>query len=215
MKQYKKDFLEFVQGIGALKFGEFTLKSGRKSPYFFNSGVFETGQTITKLGGFYADAIMHSTINYDTIFGPAYKGIPLAVTTSSALYHDHNQDIAYSFNRKEAKDHGEGGSLVGTDIKGKQVLIIDDVISSGLSVRESIEFITTQGGSPCGVIVALDRKERGEGNQTTHDEIADKYSIPVISIVTIEDVILYLEAQQNHAACEAIREYTVTYGITG
>ena len=162
MQDYQKEFLDFALNTGVLRFGEFTLKSGRISPYFFNAGLFNTGRSLAQLGKYYAQTIVDSGIEFDVLYGPAYKGIPLAAVTAAALAEYHNIDIPYAFNRKEAKDHGEGGTIVGHELTGK-ILIIDDVISAGTSVRESVDIIQQQGAQAGGVVIALDRQERGEG----------------------------------------------------
>ena len=192
MQDYQREFLDFVIDTDVLRFGEFTLKSGRISPYFFNSGLFNTGAAIANLGRYYAAAIDNSGIEYDMIFGPAYKGIPLATTTAVALADHHNQNLPYAFNRKEAKDHGEGGIIVGAALKGR-VLIIDDVISAGTSVRESIDMIEAAGATPAGVSIALDRQERGTGSTSAIQEVEQQFGIQVSSIVTLDDLINYLQ----------------------
>ena len=192
MQDYQREFLDFVIDTDVLRFGEFTLKSGRISPYFFNSGLFNTGAAIASLGRYYAAAIDNSGIEYDMIFGPAYKGIPLATTTAVALADHHNQNLPYAFNRKEAKDHGEGGIIVGAALKGR-VLIIDDVISAGTSVRESIDMIEAAGATPAGVSIALDRQERGTGSTSAIQEVEQQFGIQVSSIVTLDDLINYLQ----------------------
>jgi len=214
MEIYQKEFLNFAINLGVLKFGEFTLKSGRKSPYFFNSGLFNTGASLAKLGSYYAQAIMASNISYDVIYGPAYKGIPLASAVSIALSNNFNLDIPYAFNRKEIKDHGEGGAIVGSPLKGK-VLIIDDVISAGTSVRESVNIINAQGAQPAGVVIALDRQEVGKGNKTAIQEVEKEFAIPVVSIVCLGDVINYLEQQKDmHEHVDAIKAYREKYGVS-
>jgi orotate phosphoribosyltransferase len=212
MEKYQQDFLSFAIDIGVLKFGEFTLKSGRQSPYFFNSGLFNTGRALAQLGSFYAQAIMRSTIEFDMIYGPAYKGIPLASALAIALANDHQRDVPYAFNRKEAKDHGEGGIIVGSPLQGK-VLIIDDVISAGTSVRESIDIIKAQGAQPAAVIIALDRQEVGKTDKTAIQEVEKEFGIPVVSIVCLGHLINYLEQQsdmQQYVA--AIKTYREKYG---
>jgi orotate phosphoribosyltransferase len=214
MKPYQQNFIEFALQSGVLRFGSFTLKSGRISPYFFNSGLFNTGGSLAKLGQFYAQAITESELNFDLLFGPAYKGIPLASTTVVALAEHHQRDVPYVFNRKEAKDHGEGGQLVGAELKGK-VLIIDDVISAGTSVRESVDIIKTQGASPAGVIIALDRQEKGQTSHSAIQQVEIDHQIPVISIICLADLLNYLkgnpELSQHLSAVEAYRQ---RYGVT-
>ena len=212
MQPYQQEFIEFALNIGVLKFGSFTLKSGRQSPYFFNSGLFNTGASLAQLGRFYAMALQHSNIEYDMLYGPAYKGIPLASATVIALADHHKRDIPYAFNRKEAKDHGEGGTIVGAPLLGK-VMIIDDVISAGTSVRESVEIIRAQDAQPAGVVIALDRQEVGKGDKTAIQEVETDYGIKVASIVCLTDLIGYLEQQPEMAeSLSAIRAYREQYG---
>ena len=189
MEKYQHDFIEFALGIGVLKFGEFTLKSGRQSPYFFNAGLFNTGVSLAQLGRYYAQTIMSSAIQFDMLYGPAYKGIPLAAATVVALADHHNRDIPYAFNRKEAKDHGEGGTIVGSPLQGK-VLIIDDVISAGTSVRESVDIINAQGATPAGVVIALDRQEKGQGDRSAIQEVENDFGLSVASIIQLKLLIL-------------------------
>jgi len=209
MKDYQRDFLAFAIATGVLKFGEFTLKSGRVSPYFFNSGLFNTGASLARLGRYYAEAIQTSSIAFDILFGPAYKGIPLAAATSIALADHHQHDVSYAFNRKEAKDHGEGGMTVGATLKGK-VLIIDDVISAGTSVRESVDIISAAGAELAGVIISLDRQERGTGEVSAIQQVETDLGVSVASIVTLTDLLEYLTTQQGydreHTAIQAYRE---------
>jgi orotate phosphoribosyltransferase len=213
MHQYKTDFLEFAIEAGVLRFGEFTLKSGRVSPYFFNAGLFNTGRHLARLGRFYAQAIVDAGNAFDVLFGPAYKGIPLAVATGIALADHHDRDMPYCFNRKEAKDHGEGGTLVGAPLKGR-ALIIDDVISAGTSVRESVDLIRGAGATPAAVVIALDRQERGQGDLSAVQEVEKDFGIPVISVAGLTDLIDYLSGHpelENKLA--AVREYRVRYGV--
>ena len=212
MQDYQRDFFDFIITSGALRFGQFTLKSGRISPYFFNAGQFSTGSSISHLSRYYAAAIEQSDIAYDLIFGPAYKGIPLAVATSMALYDQYDLDMPYAFNRKEAKDHGEGGNLVGAELSGR-ILVIDDVISAGTSVRESFSIIDQHEARMAAVIIALDRQERGQGRQSAIDEIEQKYGIPVINIANLTDLISYLSEQADMEKTLAeIRLYQSEYG---
>lgn len=212
MEKYQQEFIEFALDIGVLKFGEFTLKSGRLSPYFFNSGLFNTGASLAQLGRFYAMALESSGIDYDMIYGPAYKGIPLASTTAIALADHHQKDIPYAFNRKEAKDHGEGGTIVGAPLAGK-VLIIDDVISAGTSVRESVDIIKAQGAKPAGVVIALNRQELGKGTTTAIQEVETDYGLKVASIVCLANLVTYLEKQPDMAdSLAAIKTYREKYG---
>jgi len=213
MENYQKEFLTFAIDIGVLKFGEFTLKSGRQSPYFFNSGLFNSGSSLSKLGSFYAQTIIASDIEFDMIYGPAYKGIPLASAMAIALANDYERDMPYAFNRKEVKDHGEGGIIVGSPLQGK-VLIIDDVISAGTSVRESIDIINAQGAEPAGVVIALDRQEVGKTDKTAIQEVEKEFGIPVVSIVCLGHLINYLEQEstmQEYVA--AIKTYREKYGV--
>ncbi|MEQ4537611.1 MAG: orotate phosphoribosyltransferase [Billgrantia sp.] len=216
MQAYQREFIEFAIEQGVLKFGEFTLKSGRVSPYFFNAGLFRTGSALAQLGRFYANAIEASGLSFDVLFGPAYKGIPLAATTAVALADHHDRDLPFAFNRKEAKSHGEGGNIVGAELAGR-ILIIDDVITAGTAIREVMTLIEAAGAEAAGVVIALDRQERGEGSQSAIQEVESRYAMPVVSIVTLDMVLSYLEQQSNqelqgHAA--AIRDYRARYGVT-
>ncbi|WP_029936067.1 orotate phosphoribosyltransferase [Thiomicrospira pelophila] len=209
----KTNFIEFIRETGVLKLGEFTLKSGRTSPYFFNAGLFNTGGQLDQLSQAYAATIANSGIEFDVLFGPAYKGIPLAATTSVALARDHKLDKPYAFNRKEVKDHGEGGQIVGHPLEGR-ILIIDDVITAGTAIRESIDLIHDHGAQPAGVVVALDRMERGQGSLSAIQEVEQQYGLPVVSILNLNDLIDYLSTQTDNAeALEAMRLYRQTYGI--
>ena len=209
----KTNFIEFIRETGVLKLGEFTLKSGRTSPYFFNAGLFNTGGQLDQLSQAYAATIANSGIEFDVLFGPAYKGIPLAATTSVALARDHKLDKPYAFNRKEVKDHGEGGQIVGHPLEGR-ILIIDDVITAGTAIRESIDLIHDHGAQPAGVVVALDRMERGQGSLSAIQEVEQQYGLPVESILNLNDLIDYLSTQTDNAeALEAMRLYRQTYGI--
>lgn len=214
MQAYQKEFLDFVIDTDVLRFGEFTLKSGRVSPYFFNSGLFNSGSSIAKLGRYYAAAIEASGIEYDMLFGPAYKGIPLATATVVALADHHGKDIPYAFNRKEAKDHGEGGTIVGAPLHGK-VLIIDDVISAGTSVRESIDIINAAGATTAGVVIALDRQEKGQGEKSAIQEVEEQHGFPVASIAQLSSLVDYLAEQGNRAdTLAAVRAYREQYGVS-
>ena len=213
MQNYKQQFFELAMAQGNLKFGEFTLKSGRISPYFFNAGGFDDGRSLEILSACYAQAILNSGLEFDMLFGPAYKGIPLAAGIAIMLNSSHRQNIPFAYNRKEAKDHGEGGSIVGAELKGN-VLITDDVISAGTSVRESIEWIQQAGANPCGVAIALDRQERGNGEKSAAQEVTDEFGIPVIAIAGLDDLIEFLESQSvTNIDIEAIRRYRNTYGV--
>lgn len=213
MESYQKAFLELAIAEQALKFGEFTLKSGRVSPYFFNAGEFHTGAALAALGRFYAAAIERAGIDYDLIFGPAYKGIPLASTTAVALADEHQKDVPYCFNRKEAKSHGEGGTLVGAPLKGR-ALIIDDVITAGTAIREVMDILQQHDALPAAVVVGLDRKEKGRGDTSAIQEVESEFGIPVISIVSIDDIIEFLAADPEQAAVvENIKTYRANYGV--
>lgn len=212
MQVYQREFLDFALGIEVLRFGEFTLKSGRISPYFFNAGLFNTGASLARLGRYYAQAIVDSDIEFDILYGPAYKGIPLAAVTAAALYDRHDRDIPYAFNRKEAKDHGEGGIIVGHGLQGR-VLIIDDVISAGTSVRESFDIIKAEGAEAAGVVVALDRQERGKGDKSAIQEVQEDYAIPVASIVSLTQLVEYLDEKGQADDLARIQAYRDRYGV--
>ncbi|KOO06649.1 orotate phosphoribosyltransferase [Vibrio hepatarius] len=213
MKAYQREFIEFALEKQVLKFGEFTLKSGRKSPYFFNAGLFNTGRDLARLGRFYAAALADSGIDFDVLFGPAYKGIPIATTTAVALADHHDVDTPYCFNRKEAKDHGEGGNLVGSPLEGR-IMLVDDVITAGTAIRESMEIIQANGADLAGVLVAIDRQEKGKGELSAIQEVERDFGCAVISIVSLGDLITYLEEKGNvteHLA--AVKAYRAEYGI--
>ena len=212
MQDYQTEFLNFALEKGVLRFGEFTLKSGRISPYFFNAGLFNSGSALARLGRFYAQAIVDSGITFDVLYGPAYKGIPLAAVTAAALYDHYQIDIPYAFNRKEAKSHGEGGSIVGHALEG-QILIIDDVITAGTAIRESMDIIEAEGAKPAGVVIALDRQEKGKGDKSAIQEVEQDYGIPVASIAKLENVIGFLEQQGDADHLANIRAYRDQYGI--
>ncbi len=213
MEQYQKDFIELALKHQALRFGEFTLKSGRISPYFFNVGQLNTGKVLKSIGECYASAIKHSNITYDVLFGPAYKGIPLACTTAIALNAKFNQDIPYSFNRKEAKDHGEGGVIVGSPLKGS-ILIIDDVITAGTAIRESFDIIKKHHAAVAGIVVALDRQEKGQGELSAIGEIQQTYDIPVKAIITFDDIMAFIEKDPQFSAfIQPMAEYRTQYGV--
>ncbi len=214
MQQYQRDFIQLAIEHQALCFGEFTLKSGRTSPYFFNAGKFQTGAALAALGRFYADAIVAAGLDYDVVFGPAYKGIPLAATTAVALADGHQQDKPYCFNRKEAKNHGEGGNLVGAPLQGK-ILIIDDVITAGTAVREVMDIIKGAGAEPAAVVIGLNRQEKGQGELSAIQEVEKDYGIPVVSIVNLDDIIAYLGEQAGQESMvEAISNYRQQYGVS-
>jgi len=206
VQSYQQDFIRYAIDCDVLRFGDFTLKSGRRSPYFFNTGLFNTGARLDRLGQFYADAMLDKKIQADVLYGPAYKGIPLACTTAIALSRETGQEIPFAFNRKEAKDHGEGGNLVGSSLRGN-VLILDDVITAGTSVRESVEIIRAAGAHPCGVLIALDRQEKGQGNRSAVEEVAALFQTPVYSIIGLHDIIEHLEISGRQSELQAIRQY--------
>jgi len=212
MLDYQKEFIAYALECGVLKFGEFQLKSGRTSPYFFNTGLFNTGAQLGKLGQFYAQALIQSNLKIDILYGPAYKGIPLVSATSIAYAQITGNDIPFAFNRKEAKDHGEGGNLVGTPLQGK-VIILDDVITAGTSVRESVEIINAANATPAGVLIALDRQEKGLNECSAIQEVEERFNMPVIAIITLENIIDYLKAEANSDQLNAIKAYQSLYGI--
>ena len=212
MQQYQKDFVDFMLETGALKFGEFTLKSGRVSPYFFNAGLFNQGKHLSQLGKIYAQAIEVSGIEFDVLFGPAYKGIPLATATAMALNDGFNRNVPYSFNRKEAKDHGEGGNIVGHPLEG-DILVIDDVITAGTAIREAQDIITANGATTKGVIVALDRQEKGKGELSAIQEVEQNFGIAVSSIINLSHLIAYLKGQNDADLVDKIEVYRAQYGI--
>lgn len=212
MQDYKTQFFELALDKGNLRFGEFTLKSGRLSPYFFNAGGFDDGDSLAQLADCYADAIEASDVAFDMLFGPAYKGIPLAAAIAISFNRKFDRNVPFAYNRKEAKDHGEGGSLVGAPLGGS-VLITDDVISAGTSVRESIEWITSMGASAAGVAIALDRQERGKDHLSATMELESEFGIPVIAIAGLDDLIDHLEKNRNeNIDIGAIRRYRAEYG---
>ena len=213
MHAYKKEFIDLSLELGVLRFGEFTLKSGRVSPYFFNAGLFNTGYAAAKLGRFYAAAVAESKINFDMIFGPAYKGIPLVALTAAALAEHWGIDVPYAYNRKEAKAHGEGGSIVGTPLQGK-VLIIDDVITAGTAVREAYQIIAAAGAEIAGLMISLDRQERGQGSLSAVQELRASLGIPVVSIVQLGDLVETLEESNEYAEfLEPVLTYRRKYGV--
>jgi orotate phosphoribosyltransferase len=212
MNNFRQDFIRFAVQKNVLRFGEFKTKAGRLSPYFFNAGLFDDGDSLRSLAQFYAQAILASNIPFDMLFGPAYKGIPLAAGTSIALS-EQGRNVPFCYNRKEAKDHGEGGTTVGAKLQGK-ILIIDDVISAGTSVRESVELIRASGAEPCGVVIALDRMERGNSDLSATQEVRRDFGIPVVPIATLDDLLSYLqgnaEMMQN---LNAVQSYRAQYGV--
>ena len=213
MRGYKREFIELALELGVLRFGEFTLKSGRVSPYFFNAGLFNTGYAAAKMGRFYAAAIAESGIDFDMLFGPAYKGIPLATLAASSLAEQHGIDVPYSFNRKEVKAHGEGGSIVGSQLSGK-VLIVDDVITAGTAVREAYQIISAAGAHIAGLVISLDRQERGQGTYSAVQELKQSLDIPVISIVQLNDLIEILEESNEYEVyLDPVLNYRKQYGV--
>ncbi|ACA88817.1 orotate phosphoribosyltransferase [Shewanella woodyi] len=213
MKAYQREFIEFALERQVLRFGEFTLKSGRTSPYFFNAGLFNTGRDLARLGRFYAAALVDSGIEHDLLFGPAYKGIPIATTTAVALCEHHDIDIPYCFNRKEKKDHGEGGSLVGSELKGR-VMLVDDVITAGTAIRESMEIIAAHEAKLAGVLIALDRQEKGKGELSAIQEVERDFGCDIVSIIKLGDLINYLSEKPGmEAQLESVSAYRDQYGI--
>ena len=212
MLDYQKQFIQYALECGVLKFGEFQLKSGRLSPYFFNTGLFNTGAQLDKLGHFYAQALLSKDCEVDVLYGPAYKGIPLVSATAIA-YSRLKHDIPFTFNRKESKDHGEGGLLVGAPLHGK-VWILDDVITAGTSVRESVDIIAGAGASPAGVVIALDRQEKGQHELSAVQEVENQFNIPVIAIISLTDIVEFIEQEDNYTEKLAIiKNYRQQYGI--
>lgn len=212
MSDYKAEFVEFAVDSNVLCFGEFKTKAGRMSPYFFNAGLFNDGDKLRRLGEFYAKAIVDSGIAFDVLFGPAYKGIPLAAGIAIALS-GMGRNVPFAFNRKEAKDHGEGGTVVGAALKGR-VLIVDDVISAGTSVRESVDLIRSAGAEPAGVAIALDRMERGSGEKSAVQEVGEQFGIPVVAVVTLDNLVEFLERDANRQTeLQAVADYRARYGV--
>ncbi len=211
MEDYQSEFIQLAIDVEALSFGQFTLKSGRTSPYFFNAGKFQTGASVAKLGHFYAKALMASGVKFDMLFGPAYKGIPLAAVTVASLAENHQKDVPFCYNRKEAKNHGEGGSLVGAPLAGK-VAIIDDVITAGTAVREVLSMIEAQGAKPAAIVVGLNRQEKGQGERSAIEELEQETGIPVISIVNLAHIMHFLEESGDEKTLEDVRLYRQQYG---
>jgi orotate phosphoribosyltransferase len=209
---HQPDFIRLCLELGVLRFGEFRLKSGRQSPYFFNAGLFNTGRAIAALGRYYARAAALSGIAFDMLFGPAYKGIPLVTATAAALAVHEARDLPFAFNRKEAKDHGEGGNLVGAPLAGR-VLIVDDVITAGTAIRESVEIIRRHGATPAGVLIALDREERGQGERSAVQEVQDDFGLPVVAVLRLKDLLAHLEATGETAILASVRAYRDRYGV--
>ncbi len=211
MQAYQSQFLDYCLQRGVLKFGEFTLKSGRVSPYFFNAGLFNTGADLAALGVFYAEAIQHAGVEFDLLFGPAYKGIPLAAVTASALYQHHARDIPYAFDRKEVKDHGEGGQTVGSPIRGR-VMIIDDVVTAGTAIRQSMQLIESLGARVTAVTLALDRQEKGQGELSAIQEL-EQLGVQVITIIRLDDIIQHIKSTSHTPQLKAVAAYRERYGI--
>lgn len=212
MSDYKAEFVKFAIASNVLCFGAFKTKAGRMSPYFFNAGLFNDGDKLKRLGEFYASAIIDSGIAFDVLFGPAYKGIPLAASIAIALA-GMNRNVPFAFNRKETKDHGEGGMVVGAPLQGR-VLIVDDVISAGTSVRESVELIRHAGAEPAGVVIALDRMERGSGDRSAVQEVREQYGIPVVAVVTLDNLVEFLKRDADRQAeLQAVAGYRAAYGV--
>jgi len=212
-QQFQREFIDLCIDLGVLKFGSFKLKSGRESPYFFNAGLFNTGTAIAAVGRAYAAAIDAASLEFDMLFGPAYKGIPLVTVTAAALAGEQRKDLPFAFNRKEAKDHGEGGSIVGSPLKGR-VMIVDDVITAGTAIRESIDIITRAGASPAGVLLALDRQERGADSQLSAvQEVRERVGIPVIPVITLADLMLHMRNRGLTAELAGMQAYRDRYGV--
>lgn len=212
MSDFRTDFLKLAIDRNVLKFGEFTLKSGRVSPYFFNAGLFNTGAALSLLGKYYAQAIVESGIEFDVLFGPAYKGIPLASVTAAALYEQHGVDVPYAFNRKEAKTHGEGGNIVGSPLEGR-ILVIDDVMTAGTAIRESVEIIENANAALAGVVIALDRQEKGQGDKSAVQETESRFNVPVRAIVSLTNLIEYLDQQGENDVVAGMKQYREQYGV--
>ena len=212
MLEYQRQFIEFALQCDVLRFGEFTLKSGRVSPYFFNAGLFNSGQSLAKLSGYYAQALIHGDIEFDMLYGAAYKGIPLVAATCVCLAREHDRDVPFAFNRKEAKDHGEKGNLVGAPLEGR-VIMLDDVISAGTSTRESVQIIREAAAQPVGVLVALDRQERGQGHTSALEEAREELGLQAMSIINLAILLQFLEqTSPNSAALVDMRNYRDAYG---
>jgi orotate phosphoribosyltransferase len=209
---HQPDFVRLCLELGVLRFGEFTLKSGRVSPYFFNAGLFNTGHAIAGLGRCYARAAALSGVPFDMLFGPAYKGIPLVTAAAAALAEHEHRNVPFAFNRKETKDHGEGGRIIGAPLAGR-VLIVDDVITAGTAIRESVEIIHAQGAVPAGVLIALDREERGQGDRSAVQDVREQLGIPVVSVLRLRDLLAHLEAMGETATLEAVQAYRDRYGV--
>ncbi|HAK53232.1 MAG TPA: orotate phosphoribosyltransferase [Gammaproteobacteria bacterium] len=213
LAEYQKNFIDFALNAGVLSFGEYTLKSGRTSPYFFNAGAFNSGQMLSRLGSFYAEALVASSMPFDVLFGPAYKGIPLVSATSTSLYDDYSIDVPYAFNRKEEKDHGEGGRLVGAEISGR-VVIVDDVITAGTAIRETMSLLKGADAEVSGILVAIDRQEKGNGELSAIQEVEEEYGVRVSSIIKLDHIVEYLNGQKSyHEVLTLVDNYRTQYGI--
>ena len=212
MHDHRREFIELALDLDVLRFGEFTLKSGRTSPYFFNAGLFNTGERLAALGRFYAAAIVESDVEFDVLLGPAYKGIPIAAATAVALADHHDRDVPWCFNRKEAKDHGEGGLIVGSPLQGR-ALVVDDVITAGTAIREVQQVVATEGAQIAGIVVAVDRQERGTGELSAIAEVERDLGVDVTAIIGLNDIIDFIEQTGRHGEhLEAIRAYRADYG---
>jgi orotate phosphoribosyltransferase len=210
---YQSEFIELCMQLGVLRFGRFTLKSGRESPYFFNAGLFNTGAAIGAVGRAYAAALAASDLKFDMLFGPAYKGIPLVTITAAALAERHQRNIPFAFNRKEAKDHGEGGQIVGSPLQGR-VLVVDDVITAGTAIRESIDLIRTAGATPAGVLLALDRQEKASGSDfSAVQEVRDQYQVPVVAVINLADLMQHVSKLGHAGELSSMRQYRERYGL--
>jgi orotate phosphoribosyltransferase len=214
MKDYQKTFIDTAIKAKALCFGDFELKSGRKSPYFFNAGLLYQGSALAAVAKSYAEAIIESNIEMDVIFGPAYKGIPLAAITAAALYENHGLDIPVAYNRKEKKAHGEGGQLVGAELKGRRVMIIDDVITAGTAIREVVALLDEAGATLCAVVIGLNRQEKGKTALSAIQEVEKDFNVPVVSIINVDNIIEYLEKNKQEASIAAIKNYRALYGVS-
>jgi len=214
MKPHQQEFLNFAIENDVLKFGEYTLKSGRLSPYFFNFGLFQTGSSLAKLGDYYAQTIVDSELEFDMLFGPAYKGIPLVAVIAATLYEKHGRDYPYAYNRKEVKDHGEGGNIVGAPLEGK-VLVVDDVISAGTAIREAADIVHDNNSSLAGIAISLDRQEKGQGTKSAVQEVEEAYNISVLHIIGLDNVIQHIEESVNDPSLlEKISAYRAQYGVS-
>jgi orotate phosphoribosyltransferase len=207
-----QSFIQLCLALGVLRFGDFTLKSGRRSPYFFNAGLFNTGRALAELGRHYAAAIENAGLEYEVLFGPAYKGIPLVTSTAAALADHHGRDAPWAFNRKEIKDHGEGGRIVGATLTGR-VLLLDDVISAGTAIREAVRLVQDAGAAPVGVVVALDRQERGQGARSAVQEVQQELGLPVTSLIKLSDLIGHLQTSGDARQCAALQRYRDEFGV--